>query len=185
MFLRWACPTAAVALVLMVAAAVLPGGRPASVEAGGSEVELPDAYFNNTHAIVEGECLSGRSFWDPAARIILTEYAFRADRVFLGDVGDVVRIVQPGGVLPDRDLGLAVSGSPSYTPGERTILFLWKSPRGEFRVNVNGWTTGSLPVRASGGRARGLAGSRPYEEVVAAIEARVHRMASGGAGGAR
>jgi len=142
-------------------------------------VDLPDGYFRNTQAILEGECLERRSFWDPRAGLILTEYAFRADRVFLGEVGGVVRIVQPGGVLPELDLGLTVSGSPSFVPGERTILFLWRSPQGEFRVNVNGQTVGCLPVRASGGRPGVAAGAYPYEVAVAAIEARVRRMPAG------
>lgn len=176
----WRRPLSLGALALAAASAA--ARSPRAARPGSAEVDplLGDAYFRHTDAIVEGACIGRRSFWDSDSRLIFTEYRFRADRVFLGEVAPVVRVVQPGGVLPERHLGLTVSGSPTYAPDERAILFLWRSPRGTFRVNVNGPVVGSLRVRRHGAHARAFAGRHPYERAVASIEARVRAMQTAG-----
>jgi hypothetical protein len=92
--------------------------------------------------IVVGDVLSVESQWDKAKKKILSTIQIQVGESWKGDAapGGSLTIVQPGGVV--GDLEMRVHGLPSFTPGERAVLFL----RGKTRAALVGFGQGKRPL---------------------------------------
>src|SRR5262245_45040327 len=72
-------------------------------------------------AVVVGSVTDLESVGD-AAGGIYTLVTFHVEAAYKGDVGRDIVLKQPGGELAER--GLVIPGSPTFTRGERNLLFL-------------------------------------------------------------
>ncbi len=74
-------------------------------------------------AIVVGDVVSIDSRWSSDSRSIETEVFISLDRLLKGTIGDIaVELLLPGGNVVDFQM--LVGGMPSFTIGERVLLFL-------------------------------------------------------------
>jgi hypothetical protein len=77
----------------------------------------------NSRAIVTGRVASVMSAWDDTHSMVWTYVEVRADRVLKGDLSQgTIVLKQLGGEA--GALGVRVFGQPSFTPGERVLLYL-------------------------------------------------------------
>jgi hypothetical protein len=85
-------------------------------------VPTDDELIAKANAIVIGT-VEG-SFVQDTEGMIETVYEVRLERSVKGALraDELIRIVEPGGVLPDR--GVLVDGAPEYRQGERVLVFL-------------------------------------------------------------
>ena len=138
------CRVALISLCLVVPLsgyAGTPAGRPMSVEELTKGAEI----------VVIGEVLSTQSDWDAGGRVILTRVDVRVEELLKGPPpGRRLSFHQLGGRVGDTVS--AVAGAPSFTPGERVLLFL--SRRSDGRLDVESFFQGkfSLERDAASGR---------------------------------
>src|SRR5206468_2350168 len=85
-------------------------------------------------AIFVGTCQMATSRWDEVSRMIFTDATFRAQSYVKGDLGPMVTITEPGGILPDMNLMMMSPDFPRFAPGEEVVLFVWVDPNGTRRV---------------------------------------------------
>lgn len=98
-------------------------GRPMSVE------ELT----KGADVVVIGEVLSTQSEWDPTGRVILTRVDMHVEELLKGSpTGQRLSFQQLGGQVGDTVS--VVAGSPSFSRGERVLLFLSRRRDGRFDV---------------------------------------------------
>ena len=92
--------------------------------------------------IVQAECTANSTAWD--AGEIWTFTSFDIESVWKGAAGNrrvTVRLL--GGKV--GGLTSTVSGVPRFHPGERVVLFLERTPRGDF--SIVSWMQGTFRVR--------------------------------------
>src|SRR5215510_11328057 len=85
-----------------------------------------------------------------AAGAIRTLVSVEVERTYKGAPHDLVMLREPGGHVGGRTLWIA--GSPSFTVGERDLLFLSADPEGGARVTALGM--GQYHLDGSGNRLR-------------------------------
>jgi len=83
-------------------------------------------------SIVYGKVLSSRSHWTENRSLIVTDVRIQVESVLKGDPVSEVVVTQPGGKV--GKLRVEADGAAGFTPGEETILFLDRSPRGVLHV---------------------------------------------------
>src|SRR5438067_2473926 len=92
--------------------------------------------IDQSEIIVHGRVGRSWTAWDNAHKYIWTHHAIEViDRVRGADAGPVVAS-EPGGELDG--MGMKFSGSLAYTPGEETVLFLYRTPIGYWRATGAG-----------------------------------------------
>jgi len=103
-------------------------------------MDLP-ALVQQSKAVIVGTVTGKRSRWEENGGMIYTYVTVRVEQVVAGAVGrPVITIKCPGGTV--GDITCEVSDVPSFSVGERAILFL----RDEF-FSVVGWRQGKKPIR--------------------------------------
>ncbi len=103
-------------------------------------MDLP-ALVDRSQAVIVGTVTGKRSRWEENGGMIYTYVTVRVEEVVAGAVGrPVITIKCPGGTV--GDITCEVSDVPSFSVGERAILFL----RDEF-FNIVGWHQGKKPIR--------------------------------------
>jgi hypothetical protein len=116
---------------------------PAPAAAGGDPALR--AMAARAHAVLVGVCESVRSRWDEGRRTVVTDAVLAVEAYAKGDLGRRVVVTEPGGILPQYNLRVAVADAPRFEAGERALLFVWTDPRGVHRVL--GGARGKLAVR--------------------------------------
>ena len=92
--------------------------------------------IDQSEIIVHGRVGHSWTAWDHAHKYIWTHHAIEViDRVRGAGAGPVVAS-EPGGEL--NGMGMKFSGSLTYSPGEETILFLYRTPIGYWRTTGAG-----------------------------------------------
>ena len=97
--------------------------------------------------IVVGKVTSTTSAWDPSHRRILSTIGIDVEERWKGIGPGRVVVVQPGGTV--GDIEMSVDGMPTFTLGERALLFL----RGHDRFGVVGMALGKRSVHWDADRA--------------------------------
>lgn len=128
-------------LVVLVLAAAAMSALPASAStfvAMGQE-ELVAA----SQAVVVGEVLQVRAFWNDDATAIVSEALVRVDETLVGEAPSIVTVRTFGGTV--GRLRIEALGFPTFHTGERLVLFLedLEGParvvgyqQGEYRITV-------------------------------------------------
>jgi hypothetical protein len=123
-----------------------------------------DALVSSANTIFVGEVMNIRSEWETTAggRAIVTHVTFRVEDVWKGRVGAVTQLEFLGGTV--GDIGLRVEGMPTFTMGQRDVLFVEGAARavsplvgfmyGRMRVERD-TVSGVDRVRTHDGRALG------------------------------
>lgn len=83
-----------------------------------------DALVSGANTIFVGEVMNVRAEWQatPGGRAIVTFVTFRVEDVWKGDVGAVTQLSFMGGEI--GDIGMKVHGMPTFTMGQRDVLFV-------------------------------------------------------------
>ena len=83
--------------------------------------------------IVVGQVTGLNSYWTPDGSTINTDVTIAPQRFLTGsDDGRAITLTLPGGTV--GDVQIMVGGTPSFTLGERAILFLQGDPNGQPRL---------------------------------------------------
>ncbi len=131
---------ATAACLAFVAAALLSAeaarAEPAGPGAAALDPTLATAYrlAPYAEAIVRGTCRSARSRWDAARRLIVTDAEIAVAETLRGPTRRSLVVTEPGGALPERNLGMLVPDGPRFAPGEELLLFVARDARGDMRI---------------------------------------------------
>ncbi|MFP5284436.1 MAG: hypothetical protein ACLGI9_01720 [Thermoanaerobaculia bacterium] len=87
----------------------------------------------DSEAVVQGEVVKVRSFWDATGRMVMTEALVRVEDTILGKAPALVRVETFGGNVDGFIVEAA--GFPQFKAGERMVLFLSRPKEGVARVS--------------------------------------------------
>jgi len=82
--------------------------------------------------IVEGDVVRNWCGWDNGHRFIWTHTEIAVRNSWKGSPGRRVTVSEPGGMI--NGMGMQVAGMVRYAPGERVIVFLYRTPIGLIRT---------------------------------------------------
>jgi hypothetical protein len=88
----------------------------------------------------------GKSAWDSEFKRIYTTYSFEVEEDLAGTGEKIIELVQPGGEVDD--IVQQVDGFPTFSPGDRVVLFLRKTAAG---YRVVGLSQGVFETQKNGG----------------------------------
>lgn len=100
--------------------------------------------------IVIGRVEGARSRWNEAHTKIVTDVTVRVSERLKGAGSDRLTLVQLGGVV--GNMRYTVPGSPAFTPGEESLLFVWRDSGGRAQVNALAQGKFDIQVDAAGRR---------------------------------
>lgn len=100
--------------------------------------------------IVIGRVEGARSRWNEAHTKIVTDVTVRVSERLKGAGADQMTLVQLGGVV--GNMRYTVPGSPTFTPGEESLLFVWRDTGGRAQVNALAQGKFDIHVDAAGRR---------------------------------
>lgn len=121
-----------------------------------------DALVSGAGTIFVGEAVGTRAVWvnTPQGRAIRTQVTFRVEDVWKGTVGVITQLDFLGGTIGGTTMD--VIGMPTFTPGQRSVLFVASSrqvsPLVGFmhgRMRIERDTAGVDRVRTHDGRSLG------------------------------
>ena len=147
--------------------------------------------------IVSGDVVRNWCGWDSGHRFIWTHTEIAVREKWKGNLGSTVTVSEPGGTVDG--LGMAVAGMVRYTPGEKIVVFLYRTPiglirtvglaQGKLQVDSRGMIhpspAGAGLVSAEGTQATGTSIGELEANSLSAVRARIARMASTGNGARR
>jgi hypothetical protein len=124
--------------------------------------------------IVQADVVRNWSGWDNGHRFIWTHTELAVRDRWKGVVGSTITVSEPGGTVDG--FNMMVTGMVRYTPGERVIAFLYRTPIGLIRTV--GLAQGKLLVdsrgivhpEATGGMLVSPIAARPVGDSVAVLE---------------
>lgn len=95
--------------------------------AAGSTTVIPpsfDALVSRANTIFVGEVIGQRAIWisTPQGRAIRTQVTFKVEDVWKGAAGAVTQLEFLGGTIGDTTM--EVTGMPTFSVGQRTVLFV-------------------------------------------------------------
>ena len=93
--------------------------------------------------IVVGRVQSTRSYWNPSHTKIYTDVTVGVSEALKGGAGAQLTLTQLGGEVDG--VRYTVPLSPTFTPGEDALLFVWRGHSG--RAQVNGLSQGKFEIR--------------------------------------
>jgi hypothetical protein len=132
--------------------------------AAGSLVQALDLAQLTARAerIVVAQVVSAKSEWDSSGRNIHTRIEITVEEVWKGSLApdEHVVMVQSGGTV--GDIEMRVHGMPSFTPGEKAVLFL----AGQGAPRVVGMSQGKRSVHWNGTAKRWEAEAAEHSAVV-------------------
>jgi hypothetical protein len=83
-------------------------------------------------AVVDGEVLQVHSFWDPKGRMMITEAIVKVSDSVVGNIGSAIVVRTFGGTV--EGYTVEAHGFPTFTRGQRLLLFLEPERGGAHRV---------------------------------------------------
>ncbi len=122
-----------------------PQHSPADANAAVSVAISLDELTQGSSHVVIATALEKHSAWEdlPGGRRIVTFTRFRVERSAGTSPGEEITVRTLGGVV--GNIGQLVNGDAKFGKGERTLLFLLKTPKNGFVVN--GLAQGHFPIR--------------------------------------
>lgn len=102
--------------------------------AAESALATADRLAPYADSVVRGTCRSARARWDAARRLIVTDAEITVAETLRGPARRSLVVTEPGGALPERNLGMVAPDGPRFAPGEELLLFVARDARGETRV---------------------------------------------------
>ena len=123
-------------------------------------LELPEL-AQSSDTVVHGTVRRVESRWSGDRRRIVTDVEIQVTEALKGQPGSTVLLVQPGGKV--GDIGQAVHGSASFTPGEEVVVFLER--RGATAFRLYGMAQGKYQVRHAADSQTPLAVPEDTQEV--------------------
>jgi len=146
----------AAAVVLLATLMVIPAGV-----AGSGRMSV-DQLADNSDAIVYARVIVIHPYWDPGTQAIWTRTDLQVLDAPKGNLGSLLSIAEPGGILPGR--GEIYPGIPQFRVGQEVVLFLYRAPGN--RLRITGLLQGVYMVSADR-----LTGARVARPAVASAEA--------------
>jgi hypothetical protein len=145
------------AMVLAIAASAASAGATTLIRAG-----LDDLVARN-RAVVVGEVVDAKSYWNEGHTFILTDVRLRLDDVLKGSVSKDLKVTIMGGRV--GDLTTLIVGGPELVPGNSYVLFLNEEslPGVERALTVRDLSQGAFEVKIGRGGLRAIsqAGGQP------------------------
>jgi hypothetical protein len=140
--------------------------------------------------IVDGDVVRNWCGWDDAHRFIWTHTEIAVRERWKGAAGSTVTVSEPGGMVDGK--GMEVPGMVRYTPGERVVVFLYRTPiglirtvglaQGKLQVDSQGLVHPSFPgaplVSPAGTRPDGTSVAVLEGNTLGAVHDRIARMAT-------
>jgi hypothetical protein len=138
------------AMVLAIAASAASAGATTLIRAG-----LDDLVARN-RAVVVGEVVDAKSYWNEGHTFILTDVRLRLDDVLKGSVSKDLKVTIMGGRV--GDLTTLIVGGPELVPGNSYVLFLNEEslPGVERALTVRDLSQGAFEVRIGRGGLRAI-----------------------------
>jgi len=149
------CPLANATAVLK---AMLLGGCALwalAAQATVTQVRDVETLTQDSDAVVRGTVQSVESSWvgQGTQKSIVTRVKIQVSEKLKGDPGSVAEVVQPGGVIPESDIGQIVHGMPEFQRGEEVVVFLKRQAPSVPTFHVSGMAQGKYTVeRTSDGK---------------------------------
>jgi hypothetical protein len=128
-------------LLPMLLAGLLLIGLPAAATTM-LRLDVPEL-AQSSDTVVHGTVRRVESRWSGDRRRIITDVEIQVTEALKGEPGSTVLLIQPGGSV--GDIGQAVHGSASFTPGEEVVVFLERKGASAFRLS--GMAQGKYQVR--------------------------------------
>lgn len=148
--------------VIVTFLAVLAGMVLALIEeAGGTTLKAMSVgeMTRDAAVVVRARCVKNSTEWDGGE--IWTFSIFAAEEIWKGSAKGQFRVRLLGGRM--EDVTSTVAGAPRFRPGEEVVLFLERTPRGDF--SVVGWMEGTFRIR------REASGTESVTQDTAGVEA--------------
>jgi hypothetical protein len=152
MTLRSMLPTLLSALLLL--------GLPAAATTM-LRLDLP-ALAQGADTVVHGTVRRVESRWSGDRRRILTDVEIQVTEALKGQPGSTVLLIQSGGKV--GDIGQAVHGTASFTPGEEVVVFMER--RGASAFQLSGMSQGKYQVRRASDGQSALAVPEDTQQVL-------------------
>ena len=116
-----------------------------------TRVQDLDALARDSDVVVRGMVQSVESRWvgDGPQKSIVTRIKVQVAEQLKGETGSVAEIVQPGGVIPESDIGQIVHGMAEFQRGEEVVVFLKKHAPSATTFAVTGMAQGKYTVERS------------------------------------
>ena len=138
------------AMVLAIAASTMSAGATTLIRASVDDLVAAN------RAVVVGEVLDARSYWNESHTFILTDVRLKLDDVLKGNVGKELKVTIMGGRV--GDLTTLIVGGPELVPGNSYVLFLNEEslPGVERALTVRDLSQGVFDVRIGRGGLRAI-----------------------------
>ena len=120
-----------------------------------TQVRDVETLTQESDAVVRGTVQSVESSWvgPGSQKSIVTRVKIQVSEKLKGDPGSVAEVVQPGGIIPESDIGQIVHGMPEFKTGEEVVVFLKKHSPSAATFGVSGLAQGKYTVeRTSDGK---------------------------------
>jgi hypothetical protein len=120
-----------------------------------TQVRDVETLTQSSDAVVRGKVQSVESSWvgQGTQKSIVTRVKIQVSEKLKGDPGSVAEVVQPGGVIPESDIGQIVHGMPEFQRGEEVVVFLKKHSPSVAAFRISGMAQGKYTVeRTSDGK---------------------------------
>ena len=120
-----------------------------------TQVRDVETLTRDSDAVVRGTVQSVESSWvgQGTQKSIVTRVKIRVSENLKGDPGSVAEVVQPGGIIPESDIGQIVHGMPEFQRGEEVVVFLKRHAPSVATFWVSGMAQGKYTVeRTSDGK---------------------------------
>ena len=116
-----------------------------------TRVQDLDALARDSDVVVRGTVQSVESRWvgDGPQKSIVTRIKVQVAEKLKGETGSVAEILQPGGVIPESDIGQIVHGMAEFQAGEEVVVFLKKHTSSATTFAVTGMAQGKYNVERS------------------------------------
>jgi hypothetical protein len=120
-----------------------------------TQVRDVETLTQESDAVVRGTVQSVESSWvgQGSQKSIITRVKIQVSEKLKGDPGSVAEVVQPGGIVPESDIGQIVYGMPEFKKGEEVVVFLKRHAPSAATFGVSGLAQGKYTVeRTSDGK---------------------------------
>lgn len=128
----------AIALVVALVVAALP------CAASTFLARTPEELAADSTAVVTGKVVSIESFWDESHTIIVSEIVLEVERTVVGQAPKFVTLRLAGGTVDDYTM--VAHGFPTFTEGERALVFVGPDTKVAERFRVTGYQQGHYRI---------------------------------------
>jgi len=128
----------AIVLVVALVVAALPSAASTFL------ARTPEELVADSSAVVTGKVVSVESFWDENHTIIVSEIVLQVERTVVGQAPEFVTLRLAGGTVDDYTV--VAHGFPTFTEGERALVFVSPDAKITERFKVAGYQQGHYRI---------------------------------------